>query len=62
MVFEDNDDGPFYMSTVEKGRSKYGRLTGKSKMKEKSKKMLIEELKNTKGFCVRRYYRKEEIY
>ena len=61
MVFEDNDNGPFYMSTVEKGRSKYDRLTGKLKTK-KSKKRLIKELKNTKGFCVRRYYRKEEIY
>ena len=61
MVFTDEDGGPFYLSEVEKSRSKYDKLTGRSKTKEKSKKTLIGELKNTKGLCVRRYYQREEI-
>jgi len=61
MVFLVDDDGPFYLSAAEKCRYKFDRLTGKSKMREKSKKRLIEELKIQKKICVRRYYKRDEI-
>ena len=58
MVFTENDTGPFYLKNP--SSRKYDRFTGHVKVLDKSKKMLLEEIKKT-GFQVRGYYSRVEL-
>ena len=60
MIFNENDNGPFYLTPEEQIRRKYDQFSGITKLLEKNKKKLMEELKQ-KGFLVRRYYGKSEL-
>ena len=58
MVFVEGDDGPFYMKPDDQRKKKYDSFTGETKVVEKTKKKLIENLKEKK-FVVRGHYSKE---
>ncbi len=58
MVFTENDTGPFYLKNPLS--RKYDRFAGQVKLLDKSKKMLLEEIKKT-GFQVRGYYSRAEL-
>ena len=60
MTFSDSDDGPFCLIPEERIRKKYDQFSGVTKIIEKNKKKLMEELKQ-KVFLVRKYYHKEEL-
>ena len=60
MVFDDDDDGPFYLDNNHRITRKYDRKTGEKKIVEKTKKKLKEELK-TKGHIVRGHVSKNEL-
>ena len=45
MTFSDSDDGPFYLTPEEQIRKKYDQFSGVTKIIEKNKKKLMEELK-----------------
>ena len=60
MVFNENDDGPFYLSNNHRFNRKYDQQKGRKKVVTKSKKDLKIELK-TKGHFVRGHCGREEI-
>ena len=60
MVFDEDDDGPFYLNNNHRVARKYDRNTGEKKVIEKTKKKLKEELK-AKGYIVRGHVKKEEL-
>ena len=57
--FLEDDKWPFYLSPQETLCWKYDQLTCKIKKIHKSKKQLMRELKETKGFSVSCHYSKE---
>ena len=61
MVFVEGDDGPFYMKPDDQRKKKYDSFTGETKVVEKTKKKLIENLKEKK-FVVRGHYSKDELH
>ena len=62
MSFFEDDKGSFYLSPQERICRKYDQPTGKIKRITKSKKQLIQGLKETKGFSVSCHYSKDEIH
>ena len=61
MIFEDLDNSPFYWNPEEQLHRKYDQFKDRVKIINKTKKQLLEGLKE-KGFFVRKYYSKEEIH
>jgi len=45
LIFKDNDSGPFYLSPEQRELQRHDRPTGKHKHVERSKKLLVESLK-----------------
>ena len=60
MMFLDEDEGPFYLDPQDRICRKYDQKTDKVKIINKTKKQLMEELKQ-KGFIVRKHYSKDKI-
>ena len=60
MIFEDGDQGPFYLKPKDQFSCKYDQFKGRMKIMKKTKRQLMGKLK-TKGFSVRKYYSREEI-
>jgi hypothetical protein len=60
MVFKSNDNGPWYLSLEQREVQRHDRTTGKSKIVEKTKKTLLQEL-NDSGVKQKRGYTKAEL-
>jgi hypothetical protein len=62
LIFKDNDSGPFYLSPEQRELQRHDRPTGKHKRVERSKKLLIESLKEA-GVLLQqqRSYTKKEL-
>ena len=60
MIFEDGDQGPFYLKLEDQVCRKYDQFKGRMKIIKKTKRQLMDELK-TREFSIRKYYSREEI-
>ena len=61
MIFEDLDNSPFHLDPKEQLRQQYDQFKDIVKIINKTKKQLLEGLKE-KRFFVRKYYSKETIH
>ena len=60
MAFQEEDDGPFYLSENEKNIRRYDTFVGNHKVCNKTKRRLLDELKE-KGFQVKGYYSRNDL-
>ena len=60
LSFISGDEGPFYLSAEEREGLKHDTFTGEKKILNKTKKMLVEEIKRT-GYKIRGHLSKDEL-
>ncbi len=60
LTFTYGDDRPFYLSDEERGGLKFDVFSGEKKKKQKTKKMLVNEIKQT-GYQIRGHLSKDEL-